>query len=65
MSKCTLAIVFRNAHPERTPIRSELYLLPRDRTGVHRDYPNQANFFDPKSRPHHLHSRNAASNSLC
>lgn len=30
MSNQTLAIVFRNAHPERTPIKSKLYLLPRN-----------------------------------
>jgi hypothetical protein len=32
MSDRTLAIVFRNPHPKRSPIRTELYLFRRDGT---------------------------------
>ena len=57
MSDHTLAIVFRNAHPQRTPIRSELYLLRDHSSSAHRDYPDHAN----SDRPCYLQPRNAAS----
>ena len=59
MSDHTLAIVFRNAHPQRTPIRSELYLL-RASSSAHRDDPNDAN----SDRPRHLQPENPASISF-
>lgn len=37
----TLAIVFRNPHPQRTPMRAKLYLLRGDGSSVHIDYPDQ------------------------
>jgi hypothetical protein len=40
----TLAIVFRNPHPHRSPIRTKLYLLRPDGSSVHIDYPNQGEF---------------------
>jgi hypothetical protein len=49
----TLAIVFRNPHPQRSPIRSKLYLFQRDGSSVHIDYPHQGESIDPK-RPRHL-----------
>ena len=57
MSDHTLAIVFRNAHPQRTPIRSELYLLGDHSCSAHRDCPHYAN----SDRPRYLQPRNAAS----
>ena len=35
------AIVFRNPHPQRSPMRAKLYLLRRDGSSVHIDYPDQ------------------------
>jgi hypothetical protein len=40
MPERTLAIVFRNSHPQRSPIRTKLYLLRRDGSSVHIDYPH-------------------------
>jgi hypothetical protein len=40
----TLAIVFRNPHPRRSPMRAKLYLLRRDGSSVHIDYPDQGGF---------------------
>ena len=34
----TLAIVFRNPHPQRSPVRTELYLFRRDGSSAHIDY---------------------------
>ena len=58
MSNRTLAIVFRNAHPHSTPVRSELFLLPRKSLGL-AHFTGQTNFADPG----HLGSRNAANDS--
>ncbi len=63
MSDHTLAITFRNVDPQRTPIRSELCLLRTD-SSTHGDGLVQANSADPKDRPHHLQSGDAASISL-
>jgi hypothetical protein len=41
MPERTLAIVFRNPHPQRSPIRSKLYLFQRDGSSVHIDYTHQ------------------------
>ena len=35
MSHRTLAIVFRNPDPKRSPIHTELYLFRRDGSGAH------------------------------
>ena len=35
----TLAIVFRNPHPQRSPMRAKLYLLRRDGSSVHMRLP--------------------------
>jgi hypothetical protein len=40
MPERTLAIIFRNPNPQRSPIRTKLYLLRRDGSSVHIDYPN-------------------------
>ena len=40
----TLAIVFRNPHPQRSPMRAKLYLLRRDGSSVHINYPDQGEF---------------------
>ena len=37
----TLAIVFRNSHPKRSPIDNELYLLRRDGSSSHIHYSDQ------------------------
>ncbi len=41
MSDHTLAVVFRNAHPQRTPICSELQLLRRGSSSPHGDDADQ------------------------
>jgi hypothetical protein len=41
MSDPTLAIIFRNPRPERSPIDNELYLLRRDGTSSHIHYSNK------------------------
>jgi len=61
----TLAIVFRNAHPQRSPVRSELYLLRRDNSSAHRDYPDEANSVDSKNQPRDLQRRNSLGILLC
>jgi hypothetical protein len=40
----TLAIVFRNPHPQRSPIRTELRLVRRDGSSAHIDYTDQGDF---------------------
>jgi len=35
----TFAIVSRNPQPQRSPMRAKLYLLRRDGSSVHVDYP--------------------------
>ena len=40
----TLAIVFRNPHPQRSPMRAKLYLLGHNGSRVHIDYPDQEGF---------------------
>jgi hypothetical protein len=42
----TLAIVFRNPHPQRSPVRTKLYLLRSDGGSLHTDYPHQGSI-DP------------------
>jgi hypothetical protein len=44
----TLAIVFRNPHPQRSPVRTELYLIRRDGSSAHIVYPNQGDFHQPE-----------------
>ena len=44
----TLAIVFRNPQPQRTPIRTELYLFRRDGSCTHIDYTTQGDFHQPE-----------------
>ena len=44
MSDRKLTIVFRNPWPQRSPIRTELYLLRRDGSCTHIDYTNQGGF---------------------
>jgi hypothetical protein len=56
MSNRTLAIVFRNAHPQRTPVRSELYLLRGNACARH--HSEEVTFADPV----HLHSMRAVNN---
>jgi hypothetical protein len=48
MSDRTLAIVFRNPHPQRSPMRAKLYLLRQDGSSVHTDYPDQGNSINSK-----------------
>jgi len=38
MSDLTLAIIFRNPRPKRSPIETELYLLRRDGSSSHIHY---------------------------
>lgn len=38
MSDLTLAIIFRNARPKRSPIDNELYILRRDGSSSHIHY---------------------------
>jgi hypothetical protein len=40
----TFAIVFKNPHPQRTPMRAKLYLLRQDGNSVHMDYPDGGEF---------------------
>ena len=44
MSDHRLAIVFRNPNPQRNPMRAKLYLLRRDGSNVHIDYPDREGF---------------------
>jgi hypothetical protein len=44
MSDLTLSIVFRNPHPQRSPIRTELYLFRRDGSCTRVDYTNEGDF---------------------
>ena len=44
----TLAIVFRNPHPQRSPIRTELSLFRRDGSIAHFDYTDQGDFHRPE-----------------
>jgi hypothetical protein len=37
----TCTIVFRNPHPQRSPMRAKLYLLRPDGSSVHIEYPHQ------------------------
>jgi hypothetical protein len=41
MSDRTLAIIFRNPHPQRSPLRVKLYLLRPDGSSMHSDYPDE------------------------
>ena len=43
------AIVFRNSHPQRSPMRAKLYLLRQDGSSVHIDYPDQEGFLQAES----------------
>jgi len=49
----TLTIVFRNPHPQRSLLRTRLYLLRRDGGSVHIDHPHQGESIDP-NRARHL-----------
>lgn len=40
----TLSIVFRNPHPQRSPITTELYLFRRDGSCTRIDYTNRDDF---------------------
>jgi hypothetical protein len=42
----TLTIVFRNPHPQRSPIRTKLYLFRRDGSSVHIDNPHHGESID-------------------
>ena len=42
MSDPTLAIIFRNPRPKRSPIDNELYLLRRDGSSSHIHYSNKS-----------------------
>jgi hypothetical protein len=44
----TLSIVFRNPHPQRSPISTELYLFRRDGSCTRIDYTNQGDFRQPE-----------------
>jgi hypothetical protein len=41
MSDRTLAIVFSNPQPQRSPMRAKLYLLRPDGSSAHSDYPDE------------------------
>ena len=43
MRHLTLAIVFRNPQPQRSPIRAKLYVLRVDGSSAHRGYSDQGN----------------------
>jgi hypothetical protein len=43
MPERTLAIIFRNPNPQRSPIRTKLYLLRRDGSSVLVDDPHYEN----------------------
>jgi len=42
-----LAVVFRNPHPQRSAIRTELYLFRRDGSSVHIYYPDRGDLQQP------------------
>jgi hypothetical protein len=48
MSDRTLAIAFRNPHPQRSPIRTELYLFRRNGSSTRINYANQGAFHRPE-----------------
>jgi hypothetical protein len=48
MADHTFAIVSRNPQPQRSPMRAKLYLLRRDGSSVHVDYPEQGNSINSK-----------------
>jgi hypothetical protein len=48
MSDRTLAIVFRNPHPQRSPIVTELLLFRRDGSSTRINYPNQGAYQRPE-----------------
>jgi hypothetical protein len=48
MSDRSLTIVFRNPHPQRSPIRAKLHVLRVDGSIAHTDLPNQANSINSK-----------------
>jgi hypothetical protein len=48
----TLAIVFRNPHPQRSPVRTKLYLLRSDGGSLHIDYPHQGSIDPNRAGPH-------------
>ena len=43
MCHLTLAIVFRNPQPQRSPIRAKLSVLRVDGSSTHTGYPDQGN----------------------
>jgi hypothetical protein len=48
MPERTLAIVFRNPQPKRTPIHTEFYLFRRDGSCTRIDYGNEADSQRPE-----------------
>jgi hypothetical protein len=46
MPERTLAIIFRNPNPQRSPIRTKLYLFRHDGSSVHIDYPHKEGSID-------------------
>jgi hypothetical protein len=48
MSDRTLAIVFRNPNPQRSPIRTELYLFRRNGSSTRINYANENAFHRPE-----------------
>jgi hypothetical protein len=65
MPNRTLAIVFRNPHPQRSPIRTELYLFRRDGSAVHIDYANQDEPHQPEESTAACTSGSAVGISHC
>ena len=43
MCHLTLAIVFRNPQPQRSPVRAKLYVLQVDGSSAHTSYTDQGN----------------------
>ena len=62
----TLTIVFRNPHPQRSPVRAGLYLLRRDNgSSVHINNANQSEFSIRGIDRAACLPRNAVSTSRC
>ena len=43
-----LDIVFRNPHPQRSPVRGEFDLFRRDGSSAHIDHRNRGDFHEPE-----------------
>jgi len=48
MQHPTLAIIFRNPCPRRSPVHTELYLFRADGSSTRIDYTDQGDFHQPK-----------------